>query len=151
MLIINPDTSTKIEYAPFSISYNISDDDPLVLVPPEVVSVAVTQGLTDYLPYLTYTLDSPSAFTISGTLSDVFDREMEFLDADDVSGLVSRFADIPEDFNTLYRYKGAMVNSITLTVTVTATSGTVSASIVVNNNWGTANAKLVEYVQKGKF
>ena len=151
MLIITPDTSTKTEYAPFSISYTISDDDPLVLVPPEVVSVAVTLDAVDYLPYLTYTLDSPSSFTISGTLSDVFDREMEFLDGNDVSGLVSRFADIPEDFNTLYRYKGAVANSVTLMVDVTATSGSVSASIIVNNNWTTANAKLVEYVLKGKF
>lgn len=134
MLIITPETSTEVEYAPFSITYDISDDDPLVL--PEIVSVAITLNATNYLPFLTFTQHSTTSFTILGTLSDVFEREMEFLDANDVSGLVSRFTDIPENFNTLYRYKGAMANSITLTVSVTTTTGSISAPIIVANNWG---------------
>ncbi len=150
MLLITPDTSTETEYAPFSISYTVSDDTPMAPVP-ELTSVTVTRGVVDYLPYLTFVQDSLSSFTISGTLSDVFDREMTFLDANDVTGVVTKFADIPLDFNTLYRYKGATSNSAELAVTATTTSGVVVATITVNNNWTTANAMLVEYVLKGKF
>jgi hypothetical protein len=76
---------------------------------------------------------------------------MTFLDANDETGVVSKFIDIPTDFNTLYKYKGATSNSVELIVTANTTSGTAVATITVNNNWTMANAKLVEYVIKGKF
>lgn len=148
--MITPSTSDQNEYVPFSVTFTIEPADPLLPPTLESVSIAASDG-KDYSSELTIDILGDLSFTVSGTLSDVFNREMEYLDKDDKPGMVTRFKDIPTDFNTLYRYKGAVVNSVDITVTATTDLGDEVATIVVNNNYTVANANLVKYVALGKF
>lgn len=148
--MITPETTDVNEYEAFIVSFTIEPTDPLLPPTLESVSVAASDG-KDYSSELTITIQGDLSFIVSGTLSDVFNREMEYLDKNDKSGMVHRFKDIPSDFNTLYRYKGAVVNSVDLTVTAHTDLGDEVATIVVNNNYNVANANLVKYVALGKF
>lgn len=154
--MITPSTSNETEYVPFSITYTVAADP---VVPPALpgadpiiqsVSITSSDG-NNYTDEVIVTILNAQNFTVAGTLSDVFNRQMIYLDKNDVTGTVSRFKDIPADFNTLYHYRGATVNSITLTVNVTTDQGLITASIIVQNNYTVANANLVKYVKLGKF
>lgn len=144
--MIIPATASANEYEAFSLTF-IIDPVPLTL---SAVSITSSDG-KDYSSFLATTIHNTFSFTVAGTLSDIFDREMEYLDKNDNMGIVSRFEDIPNDFNTLYRYKGATINSITLTVTATTDTIDEVATITINNNYNVANSKLVDYVSLGKF
>lgn len=154
--MIEPELSNQVEYVPFSVTFTVSavpldPPDPLQEQPTiESVSVTASDG-KDYSSDLTITITSPTTVTISGELSDVFNRTMSYLDENDTIGMVSRFKDIPANFNSLFKYTGATVNSVDLSVNVVTDQGTEVATIEVRNNWEVANAKLKEYVAKGKF
>lgn len=149
MLSISPNTFTITEYVPFVVTYTISSDDPSENVGIEEVTITVNGA--DVAPDLTITHEDDNSFTVSGVISDVFNRSMAYLDVDDAVRIVSRFEDIPENFHTLYKYVGATTNSITASVSVTTNVGTMHTHIIINNNFNAANAKLIEYVQKGVF
>jgi hypothetical protein len=105
----------------------------------------------DYSKDLNIVIQSDLSFSISGTLSDIFDRQMDYLDKFEKPQSTKRFKDIPLDFSTLYRYKGPMINSVDLTVTVNTDQGTETSTIIVNNNYAVANSKLQQYVALGKY
>ena len=155
--MITPVSSSVNEYVPFSVTYTVSAPEPIPgdpnpVIPPilESVSVTASDG-NDYSSELTITIHGDTSFTVEGLLADVFNREMHYLDKDDNFGLVRRFKDIPADFNTLYHYKGATVNSVDITVSAITDQGTETATIIVQNNYNVANAYLVNYVALGKY
>lgn len=148
--MITPETSNENEYAPFSITYAIEAVDPMFPPTLESVSVTASDGV-DYSADLTITIHDDTSFTVAGVLADVFNREMHYLDKNDQAGMVRRWKDLPVDFNTVYRYKGAVVNSIDLTVTAVTSQGDEVATIIVQNNYTVSNAYLVDYIAKGKY
>jgi len=158
--MITPETSNQNEYVPFSLTYVISAAAADPMAPPETpppvdpilqsVNITSSDGV-NYADEMTITINSPQSFTIAGALSDVFNRVLNYLDKNDVQGTCGRFKDIPKDFNTLYHYTGATVNSITLSVHAITDQGVETSTIIVQNNYNVANAKLHEYVALGKY
>jgi len=156
--MISPETSDQTEYVPFTLTYTISvtaEEGAPVEPPPvdpvlESVTVSASDG-RDYSDGLIITLIDDQHFSITGELSDVFDREMGYLDKDGVLGQVTRWRDVPADFQTLYRYKGATAASVTLNVTAVTDQGQETATITVANNFSVSNSKLHEYVALGEY
>ena len=149
--MLTPETSAEVEYVPFSIDFTVVPEPPEAIIDIESVSIAASDG-NDYSEDITVTITSSSTFTLSGELADVFNRTMSYLDKNDAPGMVTKFKNIPVDFNTLYKYTGATSESIDLTVSVDCgVGGIYTATITVSNNWGVANSKLHEYVAKGKY
>jgi len=148
--MILPENVDVNEYAPFSVTFTIEPLDPLLPSILESVSITASDG-NDYSSELTVTIHGDTSFTVSGNIADVFNREMHYLDKNDKAGMVRRWKDLPGDFNTIYRYKGAVVNSVDLTVTAITDQGSEVATIVVNNNYNVSNAYLASYVAKGKY
>lgn len=148
--MISPTTSNAIEYSLFSITYTITPTD--LINPHEILSVTVTASDgVDYMQYLTTKILSGVSFSVSGTLSDVFNRRMDYLDVNADAFSTTRFTGIPSDFNTLYTYIGAVVNSVDLTVTAITSQGVETSIIVVSNNFEVSNTKLREFVAKGAY
>lgn len=148
--MISPEISVQIEYTPFSVTFTISSEDPEILPEIESVSITASDG-NDHSSNIVVTITSPTTVNLSGVLSDVFNRGLYFIAADGSHKVVSKYSDIPADFQTLYQYIAPVVNSIDLTVNVLTTEGSETATIVVENNFSVANAKLAEYVAKGQY
>lgn len=149
--MLTPETSFEVEYVPFSINFSIVPELPETIVDIESVSITASDG-NDYSSDITVDITSSSTFTLSGVLADVFNRTMSYLDKDDQPGMVRKFKDIPADFSTLYKYTGANAETVDLTVSADCgVGGTYTATVIVRNNWEVSNAKLRDYVAKGKY
>jgi len=145
---LTPEEETVNEYEPFSITFTVAFDG-LDESDPKIESVTVSGGYEKY--YTVDIIDSDSTFVISGLFADVFNREMHYLtNPDRESKMVTRWADMPNDFYALYKYIGAFNNSIILDVTVNTNDGTETATIEVLNNWNVSNQHLSKYVALGK-
>lgn len=147
--MIEPTESTQNEYVPFTIQYTISS---IEIDQPVLSHVTVTSGDgRDYSSDLNIVLIDDQHFSISGELNDVFDREMKYLDKYASPGIKTRWKDIPSGFQTLYSYKGAAINSITLTVTAHNDIEDETSIITISNNFALANSKLTDYVNRGQY
>lgn len=144
--MITPSTSSQTEYVPFNISFSVIDD--LTGLPPvgPVTATLTSSDGNDYSKDVKITV-SGNTINVSGTLSDVFNRQIIYLKTPSESVSISKFSELPAEFDTLYHYRGAQVNSITLTLSTAYGSATID----IQNNYNVANANLIKYVKLGKY
>jgi len=150
-----PTMSMENEYEPFSISYVVNFEDAglgIIEKEPLVTEVTITSSDgRDYSNNIVTRKTSATTFTISGTLSDVFPRSMEYLMPDLSKHVASHWRDIPAGFDTVTKYSGATARSIMLTVNIKTTQGNATSQIEVLNNFTLANAKLADHIKLGKY
>ena len=143
---ISPQTKNVNEYEPFVFTFTVSYD--VESVNPEIYSVTVD---TEFTPYVNIDIVNAFDFTISGQLGDVFNREISFIQPNEMFGVVSRWVDVPPDFETVYKYVGSSEQTRIVDINVQTSEGSIIAQITVANNWEYSNAQLVTYVNSGVY
>lgn len=158
---LTPPVIQVYEYDQISVTYTMEYAGELGGV---INGVTVTSSTGQQYP-MTTTI-SGSSVTISGVLEDVFTRQMEYMPAGHLlnkvpSKTITKWKNLPSDFETVVGYAGPGDATITLTVTVDFSeydilgmpgfSQSASASLIVKNNWMISNQKLTQNVAKGKY
>ena len=165
-MLLTPANFEIGEGAPFSLTVTVVDDatppdpppppDPLPpdYVPPDMSNPAViiTSVTSDYPQPSVLLSHTNDTFTVSGAFLDVFPKTISYLNTSNDSVTVTKFADLPEHFNTLYSYRAplVMIKSVFITVTFLYHPA-ITYEIDVRYDWQTANAAFRNEVKIGYF
>lgn len=156
MIAISPTIITKLEFQDFTQDYTLtySEDlyDPLIDEEPTIDLVTIVFGELDFTNRFNIVISDFQHFSITGQMDDVFNRQMVYI-KHNVGGIgnVTRWEDIPDDFDTIFKYTGSSEMTKTFTVHVETSVGNVDSELVIQQNWELSNSHLKEYVERGVY
>jgi len=111
---------------------------------------SVTSDLPVFDKYVTHTNNT---VTISGPITDVFERTIQYLDVDKTLKTVTKFEDVPESQLAIIKYvaPSPQIKIVTLSVNFLYGDPPYTIQITVSYNYTAANAELKVQVAKGKY
>lgn len=132
---------------------NVAVPDSAVAHPPPYDPnriASVTSDLHIFDKYVTYT---DNTVTISGPITDVFSKTIDYLAADNTIKTVALFEDIPADQLAVIKYVAPtpQIKTVMLTINFLYDDPPFTIEVTVVYNYALANAALVDAVKKGKF
>lgn len=142
-LVADPLIPTRYDY----LVYDVLPDPSL----PEWVKVETTQN-------------SPTTFTVVCKLTDVFSRELSYIDVKDNVQVANYFSEMPVKFNAIFKYVPTAAKSKALSFTVRMYPENTprhlvtedmlheySIGLLVYSSYSIANQKFIEFVNNGEF
>lgn len=148
-----PEEISVNEYEPFTIGFSIeceAEEESCEI--PTITSVSISgNSLPNNINEGFRTQIMGGSVIITGVLADVFEREMHYIMPGNTLHVARTWSQIPENFETIVKYKGAMQREKSVNVVVNTSSGTFSSTIKVINNFNVANRYLANYIKKGKY
>lgn len=141
------------EYEPFTIAFTIEcepDEEPCTT--PVITGITISDpSLPDNITDGIRIQILNNSIIATGVFADVFEREIHYIMPGNVIHIARAWSQIPENFETVIKYKGPMIREKQINFIVNTQDGDFSSVVNILNNFNVSNKYLIKYIKKGKY